>query len=1547
MKTSRQIQDLLVQWEDALQSGQEVSAKELCHEHPELLPELREKIELLKSMYQALGVSDPPSSNGARQTAAIKPGETSAHRSSHQAAKIPEQIGRYRVDRILGRGGFGRVYLAHDDALRRQVAIKVPHADRVATRKHAELFLSEARVVASLDHASIVPVYDVDQTDDGLCYVVSKYIEGHDLVSRLGDARRPTQESVELVTIVAEALHYAHCHGVVHRDIKPANIRIATDGRPYLLDFGIALTEDEFGNDVGLAGTPAYMSPEQVWGESHLVDGRSDIFSLGIVFYELLTGVQPFQESDWPNALDRMIKTDVRPPRQVDDTLPKELERICLKALSRRASDRYTTAKDMADDLRHYLEEPVATKVPAPLQPQQTIGAELPLVVPKGLRSFDAGDADFFLNLLPGPRNRDGLPESIRFWKTRVEETDPDETFRVGLIYGPSGSGKSSLVKAGLLPHLASHVIPVYAEATADETESRLISGLNKRCPNLPVNLNLADTLAAIRHGEVVCSGQKVLIVLDQFEQWLHANQRGSEIAGLTRALRQCDGQHVQCIVMVRDDFWMAATRFFLDLDVRLSDGDNSAAVELFDALHARQVLRQFGRAFGCLPKGHSSLTLPQRDFLDQAIAGLGLARDGKIVCVRLSLFAEMVKGKPWTPATLRAVGGTEGVGVAFLEETFSSPAAPPEQRLHQDAARAILKVLLPESGIDIKGSMRSRAELMEASGYAHRMHDFEQVVQILDSKVRLMTPIDLTENNPAIPSPNDGSPAETPAKFYQLTHDYLVPSLRAWLTKKQKETRRGRAELRLAERSAAWNAKPERRNLPNWWEYLGIQIFTNKTAWLEPQRLLMREAGRHLFKQGALLFASLAAVVFAGFMANTRFEARRKADYAEALVQRLVDADIANTRDIIVELGRYQELAQPRLEAENRDAPESSARKLHTALALLPDPAQVDYLHQQMVIRPPREFMVIRDAVAVTSRHHVDHLWEWALDERRNSQQRFQSACALASYAPTDARWKQIRRFISGHLVSEPPSHLMEWTNALSPVRKQLVDPLMTIYRDRDRDNQERLFAVVVLTEFSGRVEQLFDLLRDANSQQFEAVYAGLAQQRERVVHAARQIVSAAQTSTGEAATQERNARQRSLAAVVLLRMDEPKVAWELVAPLLEHRSNPITRSLLIAALDPPAIHASIISKRLDEERDPSIRSGLVFALRKADLAQNTKEERQALDDKLLQMYRDEPDPGLHSALDWMLRARGKIDQLATIDNELATGNVEGRRRWYVNRESQTMAVIPGPHTFMMGSPTTEQPRDKREQLHRRHISRSFSIATKEVTVDQFQRFLTAQPSVRHAYLVEDSPQPDCPQTSVDWYEAAHYCNWLSQQDGIAQDQWCYLPERERGLFPGENGVEKDLEIELASDYLSLSGYRLPTEAEWECACRSGTSTKRYYGNTDELLADYAWYANSAQRHTSPVGLLQPNRFGLFDMHGNVFEWCQTTGQLQPEIVGDWAEDHEPANLIVDPRTSRALKGGSFQDFAGDVRAAVRGGQYPAVRTRTVGFRPARTIQP
>ncbi len=292
----------------------------------------------------------------------------------------------------------------------------------------------------------------------------------------------------------------------------------------------------------------------------------------------------------------------------------------------------------------------------------------------------------------------------------------------------------------------------------------------------------------------------------------------------------------VQAIVMVRDDFWLAVSRFLAALEVDLIPDQNIALVDLFDLRHARKVLTDFGRAFGALP---DNLSKDQEEFLDQAVTGL--AQDGRVISVRLALFADMVKGKPWTLATLKGVGGTEGVGVTFLEETFSAPSANPSHRLHQKAARAVLKTLLPEQGSDIKGKMQSRQELLDASGYADRPKDFEDLIRILDNEVRLITPTDPEGIASDLPHPK----VDSGHKYYQLTHDYLVPSLREWLTRKQRETRRGRAELRLADRAAHWKEKRESRHLPSFWEFLNIRLLTDQRKWTPHERRMMSNAGR------------------------------------------------------------------------------------------------------------------------------------------------------------------------------------------------------------------------------------------------------------------------------------------------------------------------------------------------------------------------------------------------------------------------------------------------------------------------------------------------------------------------------------------------------------------------------------------------------------------------------------------------------------------------------------------------------------------------------
>ena len=321
-------------------------ARVAAPEQPNLLREL----ELIRCHYAGHHLAgDTPD---VQQT--IRMGRTVATR---RKGELPKRVGRYEINRLLGQGGFGKVYLAHDEQLDRLVAIKVPHTELVSQTANLGMYLSEARIAAKLDHPHIVPVYDVGTTSDYPCYVVSKYIEGCDLAATIKAQRLGINEAAELVAVIAEALHYAHTQGVIHRDVKPSNILIDACGKPHLVDLGLALREENIGEGPTYLGTPAYMSPEQARGDGHRVDARSDVFSLGIVLYELLVGRRPFTGETPAELLGQLTSCQPRPLRQENDSVPVKLERICHQALAKELVDRYASAQDFAADLRRFLSD--------------------------------------------------------------------------------------------------------------------------------------------------------------------------------------------------------------------------------------------------------------------------------------------------------------------------------------------------------------------------------------------------------------------------------------------------------------------------------------------------------------------------------------------------------------------------------------------------------------------------------------------------------------------------------------------------------------------------------------------------------------------------------------------------------------------------------------------------------------------------------------------------------------------------------------------------------------------------------------------------------------------------------------------------------------------------------------------------------------------------------------------------------------------------------------------------------------------------------------
>ncbi len=664
------------------------------------------------------------------------------------------------------------------------------------------------------------------------------------------------------------------------------------------------------------------------------------------------------------------------------------------------------------------------------------------------------------------------------------------------------------------------------------------------------------------------------------------------------------------------------------------------------------------------------------------------------------------------------------------------------------------------------------------------------------------------------------------------------------------------------------------------------------------------------------------------------------------AEVDDLRTAEISRVPDLIEGLRPVRAEIEPQLRQLLQQPDLAEKERLRLSLALVAnDAGQVGYLSDRLLTAEPAELLVIRTALLPHRDELAAPMWLTAADPAAAKDRRFRALFALAAFDPASPRWKNAGKPAAEALLAEKTLLALTWAEALRPVRLSLLPGLQAVFGGREYDDSERMLATGILVDYAAdQPRVLADLLMDADEKQFAVIFPKLKTRGEQGMLVLTGEIDRTLPLDSTDDTKEKLARRKVNAGVALLRMDQPTKVWL----LLKHSSDPRVRSYLIHGLGPLGADAKTIVKRLDEEPDATIRRALLLSLGEFGEKAFSLQDRQGLRSKLQDIYRSETDPGLHAAAEWLLRiwkhdawlkevneewAKDKQQRekrLSDIKQTLAKAKEKTPTQWYVNGQGQTMVVIPGPVEFAMGSPPTEVGRAEIELQHKMRIGRTFAIDAKPVTMEQYQQYDKGFAPAEKKF----TRTAELPAMGINWYMAAAYCNWLSKQEGIGKDQWCY-----------ETGATAPV-TKLRKNYLSLTGYRLPTEAEMEYATRVGASTSRFFGATDELLPQYAWYQKNAQNQTWPVGSLKPNDLGLFDVQGNVFTWCQESAKNCQITKGEVAVEDVEDGLVIEGLKDRMLRGGWFYADASNVRSACRNSDRPSDRNLSVGFRVARTCR-
>ncbi|MEJ7595364.1 MAG: protein kinase [Planctomycetaceae bacterium] len=664
---------------------------------------------------------------------------------------------------------------------------------------------------------------------------------------------------------------------------------------------------------------------------------------------------------------------------------------------------------------------------------------------------------------------------------------------------------------------------------------------------------------------------------------------------------------------------------------------------------------------------------------------------------------------------------------------------------------------------------------------------------------------------------------------------------------------------------------------------------------------------------------------------------------HAMTQLELIQHADPGSVESAISGLREFRELTDPELRklASNMQLTATERFRGHQAL-VENEPKRIELIVSQLLrfespdVLDFDELALGTDLLAKLDATPKSRLTDLAADSNQADALRFRALFMLARTADSrwnreQAPWDKLMPLAVSNLVTwaaKSPADYRTLVDSFRPVHLELLPAFRDLLASSRLNGNERFSAASIAGEYAAdQPDYLCDLLLESVPEQYAVLLPRLRGHRKLVNVRFSALLAAASDPIADRQQQSELIARQAVAAITLLHLnDHPSGVW------LLFRQSPdmALRTQLIHGCARLALPSAKLIDQLSAESDVSVRRAILLALGEyRDVPVAVRNDLRPL---LEDLYRRDPDAGVHSAVAWLLRSWNENDRVRAMDSEPPLSESVKDREWYVNSQGTTMVVIDHPPVFLMGAKEDEPLRTPFDRQHFRKVDRRFAIASTEVSWKQFKKFADDNPMTNHNQPHEYGPNPEGPVLAVSWIQAAKYCRWLSEQELVNPDQMCF-PERDQ--------IRDDMSF--PENLMERTGYRFPTEGEWECACRTGTVTRRFFGDSAEYLDEYAWHIGNSNDFAWQCGLLKPNDYGLFDIYGNAWEWClDRHGSLPTRGTGDPFVD-VPKLVGTKPRM---LRGGSMNSRADAVRSAQRD-FLDALHNRNhnVGLRIVRTL--